>query len=129
MKIAAKSGLSSTYVQCEEDECLGINSQLELSVAERKFQDDFRKKLMASGVSMPSPETCFFSYDTKIKSGCVIEPNVVFGTGVKIQSSTIIKSYSYIEGNLCWETLPNWSFCTTSARHSSFRRSKSWEFC
>ncbi len=98
VKIAAKIGLSSTYVQCDEGECLGVNSQLELSVAERKFQDDFRKKLMASGVSMTSPETCFFSHDTKIKSGCVIEPNVVFGTGVEIQSCTIIRSYSYIEG-------------------------------
>ena len=98
VKIAYKSGLSSTYVQCEEDECLGVNSQLELSVADKKFQDDFRKKLMASGVSMPSPETCFFSHDTKIKSGCIIEPHVVFGEGVKIQSSTTIKSYSYIEG-------------------------------
>ncbi len=98
VKIAGKYGYSSTYVQCEEDECLGVNSQLELSIAERKFQDDYRKKLMASGVSMVSPETCFFSYDTKIKSGCVIEPNVVFGTGVEIQSSTIIRSYSYIEG-------------------------------
>ena len=54
---------------------------------------------MASGVSMTSPETCFFSHDTNIKSGCIIEPNVVFGTGVKIQSSTIIRSYSYIEGS------------------------------
>ena len=98
VKIAGKHGYLSTYVKCEEDECLGVNSQLELSVAERKFQDDYRKKLMASGVSMISPETCFFSYDTKIKSGCVIEPNVVFGTGVEIQSSTIIRSYSYIEG-------------------------------
>ena len=53
---------------------------------------------MTSGVSMQSPETCFFSYDTIIKSGCIIEPNVCFGTGVKIQSSTIIKSCSYIEG-------------------------------
>ena len=96
-KMAAKNGYSSTYVQCEEDECLGVNSQLELSVAERKFQDNFRRKLMASGVSMLSPETCFFSYDTIIKSGCVIEPNVFFGTGVEIQSYSIIKSYSYIE--------------------------------
>ncbi|MDC3075648.1 bifunctional UDP-N-acetylglucosamine diphosphorylase/glucosamine-1-phosphate N-acetyltransferase GlmU [Paracoccaceae bacterium] len=98
VKIAAESGLSSTYVQCEEDECLGVNSQIELSIAEGKFQDDLRKKLMASGVSMPSPETCFFSHDTVIKRGCVIEPYVFFGTGVKIQSSTIIKSYSHIEG-------------------------------
>ncbi len=98
VKIATEHGYSSTYVQCEEDECLGVNSQIDLSLAERKFQDDFRKKLLASGVSMPSPETCFFSYDTIIKNGCVVEPNVFFGTGVKIQSSSVIKSYSYIEG-------------------------------
>tara|TARA_A100001015_G_scaffold308614_1_gene406547 strand:+ start:489 stop:1835 length:1347 start_codon:yes stop_codon:yes gene_type:complete len=98
VKIAFESGLSSTYVQCEEDECLGVNSQLELSIAERKFQDYLRKKLMESGVSLPSPETCFFSHDTVIKSGCIIEPNVVFGIGVEIQNSTIVKSHSYIEG-------------------------------
>ncbi|MDC3081014.1 bifunctional UDP-N-acetylglucosamine diphosphorylase/glucosamine-1-phosphate N-acetyltransferase GlmU [Paracoccaceae bacterium] len=98
VKMARNHGYSSTYVQCKEDECLGVNSQLELSIAERKFQDNFRNKLMANGVSMPSPETCFFSHDTIIKSGCIIEPYVFFGTGVKIQNSTIIKSHSYIEG-------------------------------
>ncbi len=98
VKVATRYGHSSTYVQCKEDECIGVNSQLELSIAERKFQDNFRKKLMASGVSMLSPETCFFSHDTIIKSGCVIEPYTFFGTGVQIQSSTMIKSYSHIEG-------------------------------
>ena len=96
--MANQSGSASTFVQCDEDECLGINSQLELSIAEKKFQNNFRHKLLASGVSMQAPETCFFSHDTVIKSGCVIEPNVVFGPGVKVQSSTIIKSYCYIEG-------------------------------
>jgi len=98
VKMASEHGYSATYVQCKEDECLGVNSQLDLSVAERKFQDNFRKKLMTSGVTLPSPETCFFSHDTIIKAGCVIEPNVIFGTGVTVQSSTIIRSYSYIEG-------------------------------
>ncbi len=98
VKLAAKHGYSSTYVQCKEDECIGVNSQLELSIAEKKFQDNFREQLMASGVSMQSPETCFFSHDTIIKSGCVIEPNVVFGTGVEILNSTLVKSHSYIEG-------------------------------
>ena len=97
VKLAAKHGHSSTYVQCKEDECIGINSQLELSIAEKKFQDDFRKKLLVSGVSMQSPETCFFSHDTVIKTGCVIEPNVIFGTGVTVQSFTNIRSFSYIE--------------------------------
>ena len=98
VKMATKYGYASTYVQCQEDECLGVNSQQELSVAEKKFQDHYRKKLMAHGVTLLSPETCFFSHDTVIKAGCVIEPNVIFGTGVTVQSSTIIRSYSYIEG-------------------------------
>ena len=38
------------------------------------------------------------SYDTKIKSGCVIEPYVFFGTGVEVRNFTIIRSHSYIEG-------------------------------
>ena len=98
VKLAAKHGYSSTYIQCKEDECIGVNSQLELSIVEKKFQDNYRKKLMAHGVSLLSPETCFFSHDTVIKAGCVIEPNVIFGTGVSVQNSTIIRSYSYIEG-------------------------------
>ena len=100
VKTATARGLLSTYIQCEEDECLGVNSQLELSIAEGKFQTDFRKKLMATGVSMPSPETCFFSHDTIIKAGCVIEPNVVFGIGVEVLNSTVVKSHSYIEGTM-----------------------------
>jgi bifunctional UDP-N-acetylglucosamine pyrophosphorylase/glucosamine-1-phosphate N-acetyltransferase len=98
VKLASKHGHSSSYVECEEEECLGVNSQVELAHAEQKFQNDFREKLLKSGVSMNSPETCFFSFDTIIKSGCNIEPNVVFGPGVKILNSTTIKSFSYIEG-------------------------------
>ena len=45
VKMAVENGYASTYVECREDECLGINSQHELSVAEGKFQVDFRKKL------------------------------------------------------------------------------------
>ena len=33
VKLAVKHGHSSTYVQCKEDECIGVNSQIELSVA------------------------------------------------------------------------------------------------
>ena len=33
VKIATERGYSLTYVQCEEHECLGVNSQFELSIA------------------------------------------------------------------------------------------------
>ena len=46
---------------------LGLIRNLSYQLRKENFKTDFRKKLMASGVSMPSPETCFFSHDTKIK--------------------------------------------------------------
>ncbi|MDC3067715.1 bifunctional UDP-N-acetylglucosamine diphosphorylase/glucosamine-1-phosphate N-acetyltransferase GlmU, partial [Paracoccaceae bacterium] len=99
VQVGLDHGRHATYVKCEEEECLGVNSQLELSLAEKQFQNDYRGSLLESGVSLISPETCFFSYDTEIKSGCIIEPYVVFGPGVRILNSTIIKSFCYIEGS------------------------------
>ena len=96
--LALKNNMRSTYVECSENECQGVNSQVELSIAEKLFQEKFRQKLMEAGVTLIAPETCFFSYDTKIASGSVIEPNVVFGTGVIIKNNTTIKSFSHIEG-------------------------------
>ena len=60
---------------------MGVNAQSELVAAESQFQWGRRTALLESGVSMTAPETVFFSWDTKIEPGVVIEPNVVFGTG------------------------------------------------
>jgi bifunctional UDP-N-acetylglucosamine pyrophosphorylase / glucosamine-1-phosphate N-acetyltransferase len=77
---------------------LGINSQRQLADAERVFQDRVRERLLAAGVIMPAPETVFFSADTSIASGAVIEPNVVFGLGVNIAAGARIRAFSHLEG-------------------------------
>ena len=87
--LAQKNKMSVTYLECSENECQGVNSQVDLSSAEKLFQDQFRLKLMNSGVTLRAPETCFFSFDTKIASGSIIEQNVVFGPGVKVKNNTI----------------------------------------
>ena len=46
---------------------------------------------------MNSPETIFFSEDTKIGKNVTIEPYVVIGKNVKIGNSVIIKSFSHLE--------------------------------
>ena len=96
--LAQKNNMSVTYLECSENECQGVNSQADLSSAEKLFQDQFRLKLMNSGVTLRAPETCFFSFDTKIAPGSIIEQNVVFGPGVKVKDNTTIKSFSHIEG-------------------------------
>ena len=46
---------------------------------------------------MISPETIFFSKDTKIGKNVTIEPYVVIGSKVKIGNNVIIKSFSHLE--------------------------------
>ena len=60
-------------------------------------QKKLREKFIKSGVKMISPETIFFSKDTKIGKNVVIEPYVVIGTKVKIGNNVIIKSFSHLE--------------------------------
>lgn len=80
-----------------EDEVMGVNSQEELSVAERIFQNNKRKEFMASGVTLVDPTSVYFSYDTEIENNVIIEPNVVFLPGVKISKHVVIHSFSYLE--------------------------------
>ena len=60
-------------------------------------QKKLREKFIKSGVKMISPETIFFSKDTKIGSNVIIEPYVVIGPKVKIGNNVIIKSFSHLE--------------------------------
>tara|TARA_X000000368_G_scaffold399781_1_gene371070 strand:- start:672 stop:1283 length:612 start_codon:yes stop_codon:yes gene_type:complete len=60
-------------------------------------QKKLRNKFLKSGVKMISPETIFFSNDTRIGSNVTIEPYVVIASRVKIGNNVIIKSFSHLE--------------------------------
>ena len=60
-------------------------------------QKKLREKFIKLGVKMISPETIFFSKDTKIGKNVTIEPYVVIGSNVKIGNNVIIKSFSHLE--------------------------------
>ncbi len=63
----------------------------------QKLQYNLRKKFLKVGVKMISPETIFFSKDTKIGKNVIIEPYVVIGQRVKIGNNVTIKSFSHLE--------------------------------
>ena len=63
----------------------------------QKLQNNLRNKFSKLGVKMTSPETIYFSNDTKIGKNVTIEPYVVFGTKVKIGNNVTIKSFSHLE--------------------------------
>ena len=63
----------------------------------KKQQETLRNKFLKKGVKMISPETIFFSKDTKIGKNVTIDPYVVIGKKVKIQNNVKIFSFSHLE--------------------------------
>ncbi len=57
-----------------------------------------RETFLEAGVTMPAPETVYFSWDTDIGGGATVEPYVVFGPGGKVAGGARIRSFSHIEG-------------------------------
>lgn len=96
--LARGRGRQSAVALCEERDVQGVNSQGELAQVERVFQDGVRERMLVAGVTIPAPETVFFSHDTKIAAGVTIEPNVVFATGVSVENGAVIRAFSHLEG-------------------------------
>ena len=91
-------GLSATVVVCEEAETLGIDSRAGLAAAEALFQTSARAEAMAEGVTLVAPETVFFSHDTVLGRDAHVDPNVVFGPGVTVETGARIRAFSHLEG-------------------------------
>ncbi|MEM8591562.1 MAG: bifunctional UDP-N-acetylglucosamine diphosphorylase/glucosamine-1-phosphate N-acetyltransferase GlmU [Pseudomonadota bacterium] len=96
--IAAERGLKSTVVRCAEAETLGINSRSELAEANDAYQQTRRRKALEDGVHLQAPATVHFSFDTVLGRDSHIEPNVVFGPGVTVETGARIRAFSHLEG-------------------------------
>ena len=96
--LARAQGLSATAVTCAEVETMGINSRAELSVAEAAFQARRRAEALENGVTLVAPDTVHFAHDTYLGRDCLIEPNVIFGPGVTIETGARIRAFSHLEG-------------------------------
>jgi bifunctional UDP-N-acetylglucosamine pyrophosphorylase/glucosamine-1-phosphate N-acetyltransferase len=96
--LARTEGLTVRCAFASEEAVMGVNSQAELAEAEGVFQCRARRQLMDEGVSMIAPDTVFLSHDTVIAGGVRIEPNVVFGPGVRVEAGALIRAFSHLEG-------------------------------
>ncbi|MGR3491091.1 MAG: bifunctional UDP-N-acetylglucosamine diphosphorylase/glucosamine-1-phosphate N-acetyltransferase GlmU [Shimia sp.] len=96
--LAKEDGLTSTVVTCDEAETLGVNSRADLAAAEAAFQARARAQALADGVTLQAPDTVHFAHDTVLGRDCLIEPNVVFGPGVTVETGARIRAFSHLEG-------------------------------
>jgi bifunctional UDP-N-acetylglucosamine pyrophosphorylase/glucosamine-1-phosphate N-acetyltransferase len=81
-----------------ESAVMGCDTPMQLSQAERIFQDRERARFLVDGVAMLAPETVHFSWDTKIAAGVTVEQFVVFAPGVTVETGAVIRAFSHLEG-------------------------------
>lgn len=98
IEIARNEGLKAAVVECDETDVLGVNTREQQAAAEAVWQARARSAFMRDGVSMVAPETVWLNFDTQIASDVSIEPNVVFGAGVKVEEGAQILGFCHIEG-------------------------------
>ena len=96
--MARDLGLTTGVVTCDEAETLGIDTLSDLARAEGIWQSHRRTELLGDGVLMQAPETVYLAFDTVIGRGAMIEPNVVFGPGVTVETGARIRAFSHLEG-------------------------------
>ncbi|GAB4239628.1 MAG: bifunctional UDP-N-acetylglucosamine diphosphorylase/glucosamine-1-phosphate N-acetyltransferase GlmU [Methyloligellaceae bacterium] len=96
VEIARRQGLKAVAVTCPEEEVLGVNSRVQQAEAEAVVQQRLRLKAM-EGATLIAPETVFFSPDTRLGRDVVIEPNVIFGSGVVVEDGATIRAFCYLE--------------------------------
>ncbi len=95
--LARERNLKACAVPCTEQDVLGVNSRVQLAEAEAVFQSRMRRRMMEQGVGLIAPETVFFTWDTQIGADTVVEPNVVFGSGVSVDGGARIRAFSHLE--------------------------------
>lgn len=91
-------GLTCDVVVGIEAEVLGVNSRVDLAVAENIMQETLRTAAMENGATLLDPHSVYFSTDTQLGRDVVVGQNVVFGPGVSIGDGTTIKPFSHLEG-------------------------------
>ena len=96
--LAASDGRPSVVIEAQSWEMAGVNSRAELALVEAEWQRRRRMKAMSDGVTLVAPETVWFAHDTEIGRDCLVEPNVVFGPGVRVSDGVTIRAFSHIEG-------------------------------
>jgi bifunctional UDP-N-acetylglucosamine pyrophosphorylase/glucosamine-1-phosphate N-acetyltransferase len=96
--LAAADKAATRAAIVPESAVMGCDTPMQLSQAERIFQDRRRADFLADGVAMLAPETVHFSYDTEIEAGVTVEPFVVFAPGVTVETGAVIRAFSHLEG-------------------------------
>lgn len=98
VEILSSHGFPVTpYLVADETELLGINTRVELSVADRLLRLRKATELMLAGVTMEKPETISVDVEVEVGQDSHLEPGVQLrgktrvGSGCRIGSGTVLR--------------------------------------
>ncbi len=91
-----KGDLVETVEITDVNEALGINSRVELAVANKIMQRRINEAFMKEGVTIVDPETAFISFGTRIGVDSTIYPFTVIEKNVKIGKSCSIGPFAHL---------------------------------
>ncbi len=98
VEVARANGLKVVTTRASEADVQGVNNRVQLAEVEAEWQRRKRHKMMMEGVTLTAPDTVIFAYDTVIGRDTIVEPHVVFASGVTIADNASIRAFSHLEG-------------------------------
>lgn len=99
ISMAVDDGIKVEPLEVSKTHFRGVNSKLDLGVAEEIMQEMIRSRLMTQGVSMQLPSTIYIEDGVVFEGECMLENGVRITSGSKIVSSHI-KAHSVIEDSI-----------------------------
>lgn len=104
--LCAENNQRVSTIEIPYEDVEGVNDRKDLAACEAIFQDRMREKMMLQGVTLQDPKSVYFSADTHIEQDVLIEPHVVFGPDVYLESGATVKAFSHLEGaRVCKEAV------------------------
>lgn len=94
-----RSGHLVSAFLIQQEECLGINNQMELAQASRVMQTRINAFWMSQGVQMLSPETTWIDSNAQLSADVTLEPGVIIKGESKIFELARIGAYSVVENS------------------------------
>ena len=96
---AGQNGVEIAAVQVEEQEFMGVNSKLQLSLAQEVLLKRLRDAAMEEGVIMHLPHTIYIESGVKFSGECIVEQGVQILGNCEIINSHI-KAHSVVESSI-----------------------------
>ncbi len=101
VRLLIESGGRVEGVRADDpDVALGVNTQAELAAVNEIWQRRLRERLLAGGVSMPSPSHVYLEQEVEVAEGTIIHPFSVLRRGTKVAAGCQIGPFAHLRGGV-----------------------------